>query len=312
MAGGALPRVTRRGRAVAWAVARPQPLWRACDRVEAALVAGLLAAFLIAAPLLALFAEQWAYGTSVRAQHAELAARHLVPATLLVGASAQTVTCCAEVQPLVRARWTAPDGTDRSGWVPALAGARAGSTVRVWVGRTGGLTGPPLTDSQVVKRAILAAMTAPTAMAIALLGAGVLVHWVLGRRRLAAWDAEWRATGPRWTSSRLAPGTWWAAASRPRRGRVGRLGNGGRHIVRLWSAAGPGRGPGRDYLHRHRICRGHSLLVGPDRGRSVACSAVSRAAETTTKCGTAGMSASSRGAFRRGCDLADALLAASF
>ena len=56
------------------------------------------------APLLGLFAEQWAYNTSVRAQHAELAARHLVLATLLVGASAQTVTCCAGVQPLVRAR----------------------------------------------------------------------------------------------------------------------------------------------------------------------------------------------------------------
>jgi hypothetical protein len=25
---------------------------------------------------------------------------------------------------------------------------------------------------------------------------------VLGRRRLAAWDAEWRATGPQWTRQR--------------------------------------------------------------------------------------------------------------
>ncbi len=29
------------------------------------------------------------------------------------------------------------------------------------------------------------------------LGAGALAHWVLDRRRLAAWDAEWRVTGPR-------------------------------------------------------------------------------------------------------------------
>jgi len=202
MARGALPRVTRRGRL--WRGLWPgrNPLRRTCDRAEAALVAGLLAAFLIAAPLLALFAGQWAYGTSVRAQHAELAARHLVTATLLAGAPAQAISCCPLVQPLFRARWTAPDGTGRTGWVPVLAGARAGSTVRVWVGRSGELTGPPLTDSQALRRAILAAVTAPAAIAIALLGAGALAHWVLDRRRLAAWDADWRATGPRWTSSR--------------------------------------------------------------------------------------------------------------
>jgi hypothetical protein len=56
MAGGAPPRVTRRSRL--WRGLWPgrNPLRRTCDRVEAALAAGLLAAFLIAAPLLALFA----------------------------------------------------------------------------------------------------------------------------------------------------------------------------------------------------------------------------------------------------------------
>jgi hypothetical protein len=99
MAGGALPRVTRRGRL--WRGLWPgrNPLWRTCDRVEAAFAAGLLAAFLIAAPLLALFAGQWAHGNSVRAQRAALAARHLVPATLLAGAPAQTIYCCAMVRP---------------------------------------------------------------------------------------------------------------------------------------------------------------------------------------------------------------------
>src|SRR6516165_8690497 len=135
------------------------PLGRACDRVEAAFAAGLLGAFLIAAPLLALFAGQWAHGTSVRAQRAALATRHLVPATVLAGAPAQTIYCCATV----RVRWTAPDGTRRTGWVPAPADAWAGSNVRVWVDRSGRRTGPPLTDSQVANRVILAAVAAPTA-----------------------------------------------------------------------------------------------------------------------------------------------------
>jgi len=198
MAGGALPRVTRRRRL--WRGLWPgrNPLRRTCDRVEAAFAAGLLATFLIAAPLLALFAGQWAYGTSVRAQRAAIAARHLVPATLLAGAQAQTIYCCTKV----RARWTAPDGTKRAGWVRAPASAWAGGTVRLWVDRSGRLTDPPLTTSQVTNRTILAAVGAPTAAAIALLGAGVLARWVLDRRRLAAWDAEWRVTGPRWTSPR--------------------------------------------------------------------------------------------------------------
>jgi hypothetical protein len=201
MAGGALPRVTRRGRLWRGLWPSRNPLRRTCDRVEAAFAAGLLATFLIVAPLLAMFAGQWAYGTSVRAQRAALATWHLVPATLLVGAPAQTIYCCATV----RARWTAPDGTRRTGWVPAPTGAWAGSTVRVWVDRSGRRTGPPLTDSQVANRVILAAVAVPTAIAITLLGVGVLAHWVLDRRRLAAWEAEWRATGPRWTSPRLWP-----------------------------------------------------------------------------------------------------------
>jgi hypothetical protein len=194
--------MTRRGRL--WRGLWPgrNPLRRTCDRVETAVVAGLLATFVIAAPLLALFAVQWAYGASVRAQRAELAGRHLVPAVLLADPPPQTIYCCATLQRLARARWTAPDGKGRTGWVPAPAGAWAGSTVRVWVASSGRLAGPPLTDSQVMNRVAFAAVIAPTATAVALLAAGMLTHWVLDRRRLAAWDAEWRATGPRWTSPR--------------------------------------------------------------------------------------------------------------
>jgi hypothetical protein len=170
--------------------------------VEAAIAAGLLAAFLISAPLLALFAGDWSYSTSLRAEHAQRAARRPVPAVVRTSALAQAICWCAVMRPLVWARWTAPDGWGRTGWVPAPAGDRAGSTVTVWAGPSGGLTGPPLEGSQVVNRAILAAVVAPAAVGILLLGAGVLTRRVLDRRRLAAWDAEWRVTGPRWTSPR--------------------------------------------------------------------------------------------------------------
>jgi hypothetical protein len=48
---------------------------------------------------------------------------------------------------------------------------------------------------------VLAAAVAPVVLGL-LLFTGQLTHFLLGRRRLAAWDAEWRATGPQWTGQR--------------------------------------------------------------------------------------------------------------
>jgi hypothetical protein len=69
----------------------------------------------------------------------------------------------------------------------------------VWADAAGRLTGPPL---QVRGQAFLAAVLAPVLLGEMLLAAGQLAHFLLGRRRLAAWDAAWRATGPQWTRQR--------------------------------------------------------------------------------------------------------------
>jgi hypothetical protein len=69
----------------------------------------------------------------------------------------------------------------------------------MWVDAAGGLTGPPLQLLQVRDLAALAAIVAPVVLGLVLLWAGELAHYLLGRRRLAAWEADWRATGPQWT-----------------------------------------------------------------------------------------------------------------
>jgi hypothetical protein len=74
--------------------------------------------------------------------------------------------------------------------------------VRVWVDAAGQLTGPPLQLLQVHGQAVLAAILAPVVLGLVLLCTGQLAHYLLGRRRLAAWGAEWRATGPQWTRQR--------------------------------------------------------------------------------------------------------------
>jgi hypothetical protein len=122
-----------------------------------------------------------------------------VPAVLLADVSA---SWSGTYLPTVRAGWTSPDGRRHTGTVPASPGARAGSTVMVWADANGQLTGPPLQAVQVRGQAVLAAILAPIVLGEVLLCAGQLAHYLLGRRRLAAWDAEWRATGPQWTRQR--------------------------------------------------------------------------------------------------------------
>jgi hypothetical protein len=96
----------------------------------------------------------------------------------------------------------------RASLTQVTAGASAGGTVRVWVDRTGQLANPPLTRDQVSGRFQLAAGTAVAGLAVVLAAAGWLTRRALDRRRLAGWDAEWLANGPRWSPRRLGPEVW--------------------------------------------------------------------------------------------------------
>jgi hypothetical protein len=173
------------------------PLRRTVDRVEAAVVGGLVVVFLAGAPLAALTAGHAVYRIWSRTAHAQQAAWHQVPAVLLA-----SVPASGYDDGQVSARWTAPDGTRHTGNVPAPAGARAGSTLMVWVDAAGRPTSPPLQLWEVRGQAAAAATLASIAAGLVLLCAGRLAHSLLGRRRLAAWDADWQATEPQWTGRR--------------------------------------------------------------------------------------------------------------
>jgi hypothetical protein len=175
------------------------PLRRRLDRVEGVIVGGLAVAFLAGAPLAAGAAGHLSYLYGAHTAHAQQAAWHQVPAVLL--ATAPTTGYTGYLSQ-VRARWRAPDGAWRTGRVPAPPGERAGGMVRVWVDAAGRPTGPPLQLLQVHGQAVLAAILAPVVLGLVLLCTGQLAHYLLGRRRLAAWGAEWRATGPQWTRQR--------------------------------------------------------------------------------------------------------------
>ena len=180
------------------------PLRRRTDRIESSVAAGLLALFLVGAPLSGVLAGRWAQQGGLREQRAQLS-WHQTSAVLLTSAPAlpryQYRTSWSD-SAFVPARWTGPDGRYRFGQVSAALGTRAGQTVLVWVDASGRATGPPLLHSQLANRELSAEALAPTALAVLLLGLACLVRWLLNRRRLKAWEAAWTTIGPRWTRHR--------------------------------------------------------------------------------------------------------------
>lgn len=175
------------------------PLRRASDRAEAVVLGVLLVAFLAGAPLTALLAGRWTASVGAQAVTASRAERYQVPAVLLADAPYQ-----AYVWPdaYVRARWAAPGGTRHTGMVSVPLGTPRGTAVMIWIDRAGQMLGPPLRPGQVGTQVLLAAAVAPLILGFMLMSAGMVAHQLLERRRLAAWDADWRATGPAWRGPR--------------------------------------------------------------------------------------------------------------
>ncbi len=102
----------------------------------------------------------------------------------------------------VLARWQPPGQPPRTGEVLAVAGARKGSTVRTWIDPSGAITDPPKDHRIIVGYVWLAVMATWLLSSLVLLAAVTLARGALDRRRLSAWEAEWRASGPRWSSHR--------------------------------------------------------------------------------------------------------------
>jgi hypothetical protein len=177
------------------------PLRRRTDRVEAWITAGLLAAFLVGAPMASVTAGRWVHHGGLLEQRAQQS-WHQVPAVLLQTAPVQRtlyLRASLNTDVLALARWTGPGGRRLTGKVPVASGTPAGRRLEVWVNRSGQPTSSPLPNSELVRRVIGAEGLAPVGLAVLLLGVGGVVRWLMNRRRLAAWETGWAYTGPRWT-----------------------------------------------------------------------------------------------------------------
>ena len=180
------------------------PLRRRTDRIEAAIRVVTLFLLLVAVPVVAVAAGLQADHLALRQVHAQQVADHQVTAVLLQQAQPTGIPdpYTSAQMTLVLARWQPPSGPPRSGQVAAPAGAHLGSTVTVWIDASGAITRPPPDHRQIAGDVCVTAVVTGLVVSLLVLGSGTLARRVLDRRRLRAWDAEWRATGPRWSGHR--------------------------------------------------------------------------------------------------------------
>lgn len=179
------------------------PLRRRSDRIEAALRVVTLILLLVAMPMAAAVAGLQADHLVLRQVHAQHVADHQVTAVLLQQAQRTGIPdpYTSVQMTLVLARWQPPGGPPRSGQVQVPAGARAGSTVTVLIDASGAITRPPPDHRVIVGDVCVTAVVTGLIVSLLVLGSGRLCQRALDRHRMRAWDAEWQATGPRWTGN---------------------------------------------------------------------------------------------------------------
>jgi hypothetical protein len=176
----------------------PNPLRRPHDRIEGAVLLALSAAFLAAmagASLIGVHLYQ--------SQRAADAGLRPATAILLQGPPDSWLTPAWKVM----ARWPMPGGGERSGVLtavtdPVMASTAAGTRVPIWLNHDDEPAAPPSGQVITITFAVLTAVCIVVGAAAGLLICYGLCRVVLGKRRLAAWESAWAATGPRWTSRR--------------------------------------------------------------------------------------------------------------
>lgn len=180
------------------------PLRRRTDRVEAAIRLATIILLLVGVPIAAIAASRQADHLAMRQAHAQAAVNHQVTAILLQQASATGIAdLYTSTQMIwVLARWQPPGQRPRSGEVLATAGARAGSTVTIWIDKSGAVASPPPDHRLIVGGVCIAVITISLVGSLLLLASNAPARRDLERRRLAAWGAEWRAVGPLWSGHR--------------------------------------------------------------------------------------------------------------
>ena len=192
---------SRWSRFVRWLGFDRNPLRRPADRIESVLRLVVVTLLVAGVPVATIAAGRTADHLALRHAQAERLEDHLVRAVLVRKATADSQAHPYSNVPVawVAARWTAPNGSVHHGQVLARAGQQPGSTVPVWIDRSGVVTDPPLTHAQIRVDVSIAVMATAELLPMLLIGLLFLGRRLLDVRRWKAWDSEWGVTGPQWS-----------------------------------------------------------------------------------------------------------------
>ncbi|MFD4525736.1 hypothetical protein ACFWP7_17760 [Streptomyces sp. NPDC058470] len=173
---------------------RRNPLRRRSDALEAWVVLVAWALTVFGGVLSGLAAAQSVEHGLAR-QRAEW---HSVPAQLMADATESTRTESGADRVWAKVRWTAPDGSARTGQARVDTGTTEGTPVTVWTDPEGRLVTRPATASQAQLRASMVGVLIGLSVAAGPFVCGQLVRGRLERRRMDQWDEEWERFGPIW------------------------------------------------------------------------------------------------------------------
>lgn len=184
---------------------RHNPLCRRTDLAEAWVALAALLLALVAAPVAGCLVGGTTQNALQRSVRAQQQTRHPVSATVVRALPPSPLEIAPETasgqepRSRVLARWTAPDGTGRSGPVPTLLkDPRPGDRFGMWTDGQGRVTARPLDTATATTHAVLAGLGAAlTAAALVEGGRRLIVRWMV-RRRYARWDRAWEKAGPDW------------------------------------------------------------------------------------------------------------------
>lgn len=186
---------------------RRNPLRRQTDLFEAWVAFAALVCVLLVAPAIGCAAGLQVDGTLQRAAREQRQERHLVPAVVVrptpdALAGADTDPAAQRQTPQrtqIVASWTAPDGSNHQGTVPAAEEPpQSGDRFRIWTDMQGRLVGQPLDPSAASFHAGIAGLAAALGVAGLVETVRRMVVRRLMHRRYTRLDRAWAAAGPDW------------------------------------------------------------------------------------------------------------------
>lgn len=170
---------------------------RTVDRVERGVLA-IAVALAVAAVPVAVLAGAAVQQASEIVVIQENATAFPTTALLLQDAPANTPGSALGISTTL-GEWHTPAGNTLTGQVSAPPGTGAGTTVPIWLNAAGRPVEAPLTADQAYWRGVVTVVLVLTIAFTLIAIAYAITHRLLDRRRLAEWEADWRAVEPRWT-----------------------------------------------------------------------------------------------------------------